>query len=134
MTLAPGLPEPDRRRLAGALAIAACTSGAPDGERLAAVAAAERLLARHGLKLPDLARPMTAARPEPGQWDWRDTNGDGLPPAREMVAALADCAANLSAWEQDFIGSLLSRRRPLSAKQSDVVTRLYRRHVLRGWA
>ena len=73
MTPDPGLPEPDRRRLAGALAIAACTSGAPDGERLAAIAAAERLLARHGLKLPDLARPMIAARPEPGQWDWRDT-------------------------------------------------------------
>ena len=133
MTTDHGLPEPDRRRLAGALAIAACASGAPDGERLAAIAAAERLLARHGLKLPDLARPMIAARPEPGQWDWRDTNGDGLPPAREMVAALAERFHNISDWERNFIGSLLSRRRPLSAKQSDVVARLYRRHVLKEW-
>ena len=49
------LPDPTLRRLAGALALAASSSGAPDGERLAAIAAAERLLAGHGLTLADLA-------------------------------------------------------------------------------
>lgn len=40
------LPDRDRRRVAGSLAIAEAASGAPDGERLAAMGAADRLLDR----------------------------------------------------------------------------------------
>ncbi len=127
------LPDPILRRLGGALALASSSSGAPDGERLAAIAAAERLLAGHGLTLADLAaapRPAPPPAPEPAAWSAPD--GD-LPPWRVMVRALCDYAQRLTEWEQGFLASLSRRRFRPTERQHAVVTRLYRRHVLDQW-
>lgn len=92
-----------RGKLAACLRLVETDSGAPDGERLAALAAIERVLAANGHRLHDLA----GAPHDDGDVvhvnggaDWRDL--------------LARCAANedrLSAWEQAFVGSLWGRRR-----------------------
>jgi hypothetical protein len=127
------LPDHTLRRIAAALTLAASSSGAPDGERLAAIAAAERLLAANGLTLADLAaasRPARPPAPEPPAWSASD--GD-LPPWREMVRDLCDYAERLTEWEQGFIASLSRRRYSPTERQHAVVARLYRRHVLDQW-
>lgn len=128
------IPAPTLRRLVGALALAASSSGAPDGERLAALGAAERLLAAHGLTLADLAvaapRPARPPAPEPAAWSAPD--GD-LPPWRVMVRDLCDYAERLTEWEQGFIASVSRRRYRPTERQHAVVARLYRRHVLDQW-
>jgi hypothetical protein len=127
------LPPPAVRRLAGALSLAASTSGAPPGERLAAIGAAERLLATAGLALPDLARALDPNPATAAPWAApRERDAGGLPPWREMLAALLDAAdaGRLTEWEAGFIVSI-SRRWSLSPKQAEVLARLFRERCCR---
>jgi hypothetical protein len=101
------------RKLEAVLTLAESASGAPDGERLAALSAAERLLGREGLRLRDLARAIPADEEE----------------VREMIAALL-AEPRLTTWERGFIASVAAWRGALSEKQRAVVVRLARTYGL----
>jgi hypothetical protein len=85
-----------------------------DGERLACIAAIERLLAGRGLTFLDLADAVAAG--EHGEPDH----------AAIINAALA--LASLTEWERDFVASLrriVGAGRGLSEKQAKILRRIY---------
>lgn len=95
------------------------------GEVAAAASAITRILEAHKLSWHDLAavigepmspRPAPEHPPEPG--------------SRDMLDHLACHTFDLTAWEQDFIQSILEQRRKgwsLSAKQRAKVKQIYER-------
>ncbi len=100
-----GLAPAVRARLTAILALAEDEANGTVGERLAALAAAERLLARHNLRLRDLPTLPAAEAALPEVGSWRET--------------CAQCLAHrdlLRPWEQGFLSDL-PRFRRLSAKQ-----------------
>jgi hypothetical protein len=81
-------------------------SNAPDGERIAAINAVERLLAKTGLRLRDLATSGKAAErqmPEMGTW-------------RETCRLCLQHRQALRAWEVNFLTDLPKFQR-VSTKQ-----------------
>ena len=120
---APGnLPAAERSKIAATLRLAAAAGGAGDAERLAAIAAAERLLARHALALPDLVVLAPAPHREPLQSTWRET-----------CARLAERPGSLRQWEIGFVADL-PRFRRLSSKQRYILDEIARRVLGAGVA
>jgi hypothetical protein len=105
------LAEGDAARLGAFLALAEGDANPHDGERLAALAAAERLLAKHGLRLRDLPTSIAVAAPP------SPLAGD--PDLLTCLAALD----RLTAWERNFIVSLRGFR-TYSAKQAEALARI----------
>jgi hypothetical protein len=101
------LANAEAARLGAFLALAEADANPADGERLAALAAAERLLARRGLRLRDLA-PPPALPPPPVSTSQADLE----------VAIRA--FPTLTEWEQNFVVSL-RRVRQFSEKQRAVL-------------
>ena len=97
------LPSRDCERLSAMLALAESDQNPQDGERVAAIAAAERLLARHNLRLRDLAAPTppppSAAPAPPMGW-------------RAVLHRCLQRSHRLSPWETKFLTSLGRFRRP----------------------
>ncbi len=116
------LPPAERKRLAGTLRLAAAGGGAGDAERLAALAAAERLLARHALALPDLVELPPPPHREPQRGIWRDT-----------CRALADRPGSLRPWEREFVTDL-PRFGRISSKQRYILDEIARRVLGEGAA
>lgn len=128
------LSKSDQRWLSKSLALASARSNAPDGERLAAIAAAERLLAKYGLSLSDL-RPLgtdlgaqaehasetavpdpepTAPEPEWGDSDW----DHGELPWWDLCTFCLLHEDDLETWEVGILrGILSSNRRPAPAQE-----------------
>jgi hypothetical protein len=111
-----------------------------DGERLATVAALDRVLAAGGSSFHDLADCVVAGarpprvifvereppRPSPGRATWADM----LMMAREL-----DGNADLSPWEADFVAGVrrtLRRGYPLSAKQRRTLEKIWARFADEG--
>jgi len=92
-------------KLTQILSVAEAASNAPDGERLAAIAAVERMLAKLGLRLRDLIPPPPAAEARP----WRALVGECL-----------QKAAGLTDWQEAFLSNLRTFRE-ISAKQRGVL-------------
>ncbi len=91
------LPDQDAARLGSMLALAEGASNPADGERLAALAAAERLLSKHGLRLRDLVSPETErSRPDPAS----------LPKWRLLVDECLRHPGSLRPWEGNFLRGL----------------------------
>jgi hypothetical protein len=105
-----------------------------DGERLATVAAIDRVLAAENLTFHDLADhvsapPQVIVVREPESPPPRSESGHGN--WRALVAELID-TARLTAWEYDFCTSIewqLSRFRRLSEKQEAVLRRLQGKYL-----
>ena len=118
----------DRGCLAAMLALAGPAQNPADGERPAALAAAERFQDRHGLRLSDLAAPPPiaspgppAVRPEPESrrsLDWR--------------TCPTECqqSSQVIRWETNFLRSIL-RRWFATVRQCYVLRRLAVRLNLR---
>jgi hypothetical protein len=128
----------DAKRLSSMLALAESDKNPALGERIAAVAAAEKLLARRGLRLRDLvAQPETADGERYGDDRYGDSDDGWSPPAqppewkRLVIWAITHPAAPavLSAWERSFLASL-ARFPSASARQLKVLARIVWR--LRG--
>jgi hypothetical protein len=100
----------DRTKVAATLALAEANSNAPDGERIAAINAAERLLNKAGLRLRDLAEPSAFTErqmPEMGTW-------------RETCRRCLGQRHALRAWEVNFLTDVQKFRR-ISPKQRWIV-------------
>jgi hypothetical protein len=105
----PQISEADRGRIASCLQLA--TDGATDGEKLAGLAGARRLLQRSGTSWGDLVcqRPP-ASQPVPRPWiDLAD-----------RCLRRPDC---LTEWERNFVGDIRSFRQ-LSPKQATILARI----------
>lgn len=101
-----------------------------DGERVATVAALERVLATAGANFHDLAGALTAPQiiilpgaPQtaPGRASWADLLA---------MSAELDGHADLSPWEADFITGVrgaLRRGYPLSSKQCRTLQKIWER-------
>jgi hypothetical protein len=123
----------ESRRLAAALALAESATNPSTGERLAALGAVERLLAKRGLRLRDIvAEPAVDDEREQDPYD------DGWsPPAqppqwkRLVIWCIThpSAPAVLSAWERGFLASLAGFP-SASTRQLKVLARIVRR--LRG--
>lgn len=109
------VPPADRAKIASALALASAAGGAGDPERLAALAGAERLLARHGLALPDLLSLAPEPHREPLIGTWRTT-----------CAALLERRGSLRPWEVGFVTDLPNFHR-LSSKQRYILNEIANR-------
>ena len=98
-------------KLGACLALAEEASNPHDGERLAALHAAERLLDKHGMKLRDLVR-VPGERPK----------GRDAPhaPWRDTVRRCQERPGGLRPWEGKFLASLAAFPR-LSDKQSKIL-------------
>jgi hypothetical protein len=96
----------ERDRLAGCLALAEAQQNPHDGERLAALFAAEKLLARKGFRLRDLAPALSQS-----------------PTASDLEVAIG-AFKTLTEWERNFIISLRRTREPLSEKQRVVLAQI----------
>ena len=106
------VPEADRARLVAMLALAEADQNPADGERLAATGAAERLLAKHGLRLRDvvlISAPTVAEFWQRRAPDWRD-----------LIDACLEQPGGLRPWEADFLRSLRGFDRP-SQKQRAIL-------------
>jgi hypothetical protein len=104
------LTDAERDRLAGCLALAEEQQNPHAGERIAALAAAERLLARRGFRLRDLVVPLALPAPL----------GTGAQSDLEVAIA---AFPTLTEWEQNFVISL-RRFRQLSEKQRHVLAKI----------
>ena len=119
---APKLPPAERAKIAATLRLAALAGGAGDAERLAALAAAERLLARHALALPDLVALAPVEHREPQRGIWRQT-----------CRQLAERPGSLRKWERDFVADL-PRFGRISSKQRYILNEIARRVLGEGAA
>ena len=108
-----------RQEIAGAerKRLAAAAGGAGDAERLAALAGAERILARHAL----VALPRAPHR-EPQRIVWRET-----------CRRLAERRGALRPWERNFVAGLPNFLR-LSSKQRYILDEIARRVLGTGAA
>jgi hypothetical protein len=93
-------------KLTQILSVAEAASNAPDGERLAAIAAVERMLAKLGLRLRDLIAPP----PPPAE----------ARPWRALVGECLQKAAGLTDWQEASLSNLRTFR-DISAKQREVL-------------
>lgn len=107
----PDLDPATVRRLA---AVAARLTSGHDGERLAACAALERLLAPRGLRLGELLENLAdrppAPRPRPA--------GPPRDAARELLALVLAEADRLDPWKRRFAESLRPWAGPFTPKQA----------------
>lgn len=110
----------DRARLSATLALAAADGGAVDTERLAALMAAERILARHGLHLRDLPSLPPEPYHESQRGIWRET-----------CRRLAERPERLRQWERGFVSDL-PRFGRLSTKQRYALAEIARRVLGEG--
>ena len=110
----------ERSRLARVLELL----GSPhDGERLAAGAAAHRIVQARGLRWLDVLAGGETPRPQASAYAWSP------PPPAGFAADARACLAqpNLwSAWEAEFLRSIATRRR-LSSKQLQILAQLVER-------
>ena len=100
------LSDRERKKLAAMLALVEGAQNQHDGERIAALCAIERLLAKSGMRLRDLAMPLPALEhqlPELGTW-------------RETCRRCLERRALLRPWEVGFLTDIPKFRR-LSVKQ-----------------
>jgi hypothetical protein len=109
--------------------------GSPfEGERLATVAAIERVLKSHGLDWHDLAGAIsfgTAPTPRETLKPERGARRAGLDQWRLDVGALLRSGTRLTDWERRFCASLLNFRR-LSAKQAARLAEILQKHCRRA--
>lgn len=105
-TRRPDLDPETRRRLAAVLA--RTTGASPDGEKLAALAAAERILDARGLRLPELIEAPPAADPPPLPDDAE---------ARELLRLIEASGAELDEWSARFVADLRRWRGRLTDRQ-----------------
>lgn len=104
----PDLDPATTRRLA---AVAARLTSSHDGERLAACAAIERLLAPRGLRLGELLEGLAASRAEVGRSPGTDDD------ARELLRRIDASPWMPAPWERGFLASLHLWRGHLTQKQ-----------------
>jgi hypothetical protein len=105
----------ERERVVAILALAEGGSNGPDGERLAALAAAERLLARYNLRLRDLPCLALPATPPPPEQD--------VPPLPGWRLVILKCMRQrhvLSGRQEEFLTSLRKFSR-ISPRQTAVL-------------
>lgn len=123
----PAIPPDDRRRLIGTLSL---LTSDKDGERSAAGLAASRIIKRLGLTWDDVVvngddpkhqrETQHKPPPEPKPMGWRDA-----------AEACLDRSKYLTAWEVDFLCSILaSNYRTLTEKQEAVMARIWRKSGL----
>jgi hypothetical protein len=107
-------------------------SSSHDGERLAVVAALERVLAAHGASFHDLADRIAGnvgvyeTPPPPPHGDDADLRG--------RIDTLMGCDW-LTRWESEFLASVsdqLAWRYGLSVRQRAVIDRLWNKYTARG--
>ncbi len=113
----PDLDPATTRRLA---AVAARLTSSHDGERLAACAAIERLLAPRGLRLGELLEGLAASRAEVGRSPGTDDD------ARELLRRI-----DASPWESQFLSSLRLWRGRMTGKQRAKLTEIAARAGVR---
>lgn len=107
-----GIPPGERAKLSALLARAESGQGNFEAERLAALAAVERLLRQRDLRLRDLAALAPEPHREPLQGSWRT-----------VCAALAERQGSLRPWERGFVADL-SRFLRLSSKQRYILNEI----------
>lgn len=108
----------DARRLRASLAMLASPS---DGEKLAAVAAAQRLLDKAGMAFSDLVPAPSAAKANPP----KSSAWESCPPKparvlrehQRVALRMSGHPLRWSTWEQDFLDSIAAWSAPLSARQ-----------------
>ena len=99
--------------LAKRLALAEGAANPHDGERIAALNAAERLLASEGLRLRDLVAPLAELHQAP--------SAHAPPfPWRSVLWACRQRSADLPKWEREFLESL-ARFPKISDRQLEVL-------------
>lgn len=102
-----------------------------DGEKLACLAAIERLLAKEGLTFIDLADALTILPTPSGTAEPPSSPPEAELDLEEIAAALKSCP-NLTDWEVRFVCSIaerLSRDASVSRKQAATLRHIYEERV-----
>src|SRR5215208_437186 len=107
----------DRARLTKLLGM---LGSAHDGEVAAAGRAADRMIREAGLRWPDLLLPALAAPSRAPRT------------AADVIAFVIEHKEALTPWERDFARSVQRQRSPLSAKQTEVLGRLFEKACRAG--
>lgn len=122
----------DARRLRSSLALLASSS---DGEKLAAVAAAQRILDKAGMGFADLAPdakpvPIADMSRRHDNSDWRPARPEPaslLRPHQRDSFLLSGCGYPWNDWETDFLRDMRERAGSLSERQEDRLRSLKRK-------
>jgi hypothetical protein len=103
------------------------------GEAASAAAVATRIIRSHGMTWQQLLEPIVLPRPSPSRPARRERSSPCPTDWRGAAMACYQHPNLFTRWETDFLDNLL-RFRHLSAKQADILGRLYARVQAAGSA